>query len=54
MTWNKVPKTIILCKPSWHLLIQIDNRNTRAMCVICSKLRIETAERRNAKYLKEF
>ena len=33
--------------PSWHLLAQSNNENTRAMLEICSKLTIKTPERRH-------
>ena len=35
-----------LSKPSRQLLVQVNNRNTRTRCEICSKLTIKTPERR--------
>ena len=49
--YNQISRTLILLPTVQihYFLIQVDNGNTRTMCVICSKLRIETAERRNGK-----
>ena len=33
-------------QPSRHLLVKVNNRNTRVRCEICSKLTINTPERR--------
>ena len=32
-------------KTKWHLLVKINNRNSRKRCGICSKLTIKTPER---------
>ena len=37
---------VILVIPSEHLLAQVNNKNTRKMCEICSTLTIKTPERR--------
>ena len=36
--------------PSQHLHAQVNNRNTRTRCGICSKLAIKTPERRQASF----
>ena len=33
--------------PSRHLIVQVNNGNTRTMCEVCSKLTIKTLERRH-------
>ena len=35
------------CYPAGIYLFKVNNRNTRTGCVICSKLKIKTSERRH-------
>ena len=34
-------------QPSWHLLLKVNNTNTRIRCGNCSKLATKTPERRH-------
>ena len=52
--YNQISRMLILLPTVQiqYFLIQVDNGNTRTMCVICSKLRIEAEERRNGNYFE--